>query len=230
MGNPITFTPKNVPVYSAGFLSEDEQKAYEDAVKKFKNKRARQVLNVPIKGSNLFKVLLLNQIGIRTATMAELDQIVQADKNFLIGKCEDAPSVVLRSNGDSNINNDYLAKSLAKSIKVKRFSGMPFVISGMELFEDNNSAYGLNFKAGKTFDFFKAPELMRNCQFKIMNEKGIPVEDEMGNRTSYTRQDGLSRFFLNMYMDVRSSYRNLIESDESRLVVVVKALEASSQK
>ena len=91
MENLVTFVPK-VPTLKARFLSEDEQLAYEEACKMYKSERARKALNVPRNGSNFFKVNLLNQIGIRTATLAELDQIIIANDALLSGTYEDVSS------------------------------------------------------------------------------------------------------------------------------------------
>ena len=56
----------------ARFLSTGEQARYDEEVLKYTEK-GRDSLRIPIKGSNLFKVLLLNQIGIRTGTIPEIE-------------------------------------------------------------------------------------------------------------------------------------------------------------
>ncbi|MFH1311046.1 MAG: hypothetical protein ABIH65_01430 [Nanoarchaeota archaeon] len=231
MEKTIRFIPKNVPYLIAGFLSENEQKIYEDAIKKFNNERAKNSLDISIKGSNLFKVLLLNQVGIRTATLPELDQIIQLDNNFLNGTYEDVPSLVLRSNEDTYERNDYLAETLAKLIKKRKFNE-PVVMNGLELVEDGNSFYGLNFKRGKTFDYFEAPELNnKNNQQKFVrqDERGMPIFDKKGNRTLYTRDSGLSGLYLGRGLDLYSDGGSLAYSIDYGRVVVVGG-EATSQK
>ena len=231
MEKTIRFLPKDIPYLIAAFLSEEQQKAYEDAVRHFKNERARNVLNVPRNGSNLFKVLLLNQIGIRTVTLSELDQIVQADRDFLTGTFEDAPSVALRSNGDSYEPNDYLAKYLSRLIRKRKFRE-PVVINGLGLKEDPHSPYGLSFNA-KRLDFFEAPELNHknnHRRFKVLDKRGMPVFDDSGNRILYTRDSGLSRLYLggDLYLDSNSG--SLAVSYGDGRVVVVSAEGTSPKK
>ena len=231
MEETVRFVPKNASHLEARFLSEDGQRKYEEAVKQFRNERAREVLRIPREGSNLFKVLLLNQIGIRTATLPELDQIVQGNEGFLRGFYTDAPSVVLRSNGDSYEPNHYLAKCFARLIRKRKFRE-PVVINGLKLVEDNDSAYGLGFNRGKNFDFFEAPELSHENngrKFITIDGRGMPVFDEKGTRTLYTRPDGLSGFCLSGGSDVDSGSGSLAVSYDSGRVVVVSA-EGTLQK
>jgi hypothetical protein len=70
MANEVSLIPREIRETgfpTVRFLSEEEQTRYDAEIKKYGDK-ARSILNIPIKGSNLFKVLLLNEIGIRTAT------------------------------------------------------------------------------------------------------------------------------------------------------------------
>ena len=98
--------------------------------------------------------------------------------------------------------------------------------------EDGNSFYGLNFKRGKTFDYFEAPELNnKNNQQKFVrqDERGMPIFDKKGNRTLYTRDSGLSRLYLDGLLALGSSDGDLANSDDDGRVVVVGG-EATSQK
>ncbi len=222
-----------VEKYSLGarHLLEQEQQVYEEKCKQFKSEKARKTLNISRNGSNLFKVLFLNQIGIRTATLPELDLIVDENDSFLRGHYEDAPSVVLRSAGDSYQPNDYLAKSLAKLIKKRKFNH-PIVINGLTIVEDDDSAYGLSFKLTDKSNFFETPELSHvNNQTKFfkLDERGIPVFDKEGNRTLYTKESGLSRLLLSRDLDLYSDWNYLAYSDSNGRVVVVSG-EATSQK
>ena len=224
MEEVMRFTPKSTSYLEAHFLTDAEQKHYEDAVRQLKNEKARDSLNVPKNGSNLWKILLLNQIGIRTATLAELDQIAQASDDFLRGTYEDSASVALRSNGDSYQKNDYLAKSLARLIRKRTFKE-PVVVNGLGIKEDSHSPYGLGFKKRNSFDFFEAPELgyeNNRKKFKILDERGMPIFDENGVRTLYTRSDGLSGLLLDGYLSLDSDWGNLSNSGEYGRVVVVK--------
>ena len=125
----------------ARFLSQEEQGLYEEEIKQFTG-LAYKSLNIPKEGSNLFKVLFLNQIGIHTATLLQLEDVVENNPEFLIGHYEDTPSIVVRSNGDSYKQNEYIAKLLTKKVNIRDFS-YPWVLQGLEVKSDSNSAYGL---------------------------------------------------------------------------------------
>ena len=227
----MRFIPKDTSYLEAHFLTDAEQKAYEDAVKHFKSETAQGSLNVPKNGSNLWKILLLNQIGIRTATLAELDQIAQASDDFLRGTYEDSASVALRSNGDSYQKNDYLAKSLARLIRKRTFKE-PVVVNGLGIKEDSHSPYGLGFKQETDFAFFEAPELRHENnlkRFNVLDERGMPIFDENGTRTSYTRSDGLSRLLLGRDLGLGSDWR-LVRFARGWQGGCCKTGEAGSQK
>jgi len=97
MGKPVTNPikePQINPIMltsNTHFLTSAEQQRYEEACKSF-GAKAQASLNIEINGSNLFKVLLLNQIGIRTATLSELDLIARTNPKFLTGTYEDGSS------------------------------------------------------------------------------------------------------------------------------------------
>ena len=209
----------------ARFLNEAEQAQYGEAVKGFNLERARQSLNVSQNGSNLFKVILLNQIGIRTANIPQLYDIWEQDGDFLSGHYEDVASVALRSSGDSQSQNDLPAKKLAKSIK-KRNIKHTYVLNGLELKEDKDSDYGLVLVPGDNFEYFEAPELdhtNNQRKFSKVDERGIPIFDDNGDKTLYTREGGLSWLFVNSFSDLLSYYRGLSYSGSYGRVVVVDA-------
>src|SRR3989344_3544042 len=64
-----------------------------------------------------------------------------------------------------------------------------------------------------------------NFLFETINEKGIPIKDDTGNRQLYTRRDGLSRFSLYWYRysNVNSYDRDLADSYDNGQVVVLDA-------
>ena len=226
---PREIRKANFPI--ARFLSNEQQKIYEEACKQFHSTKAKKTLDVSQKGSNLFKVLFLNQIGIRTATLPELGLIVENNPDFLKSFYEDSLSVVLRSNGDSYVNNDYLAKSLAKLIKKRTFK-QPIVINGLKIKQDNDSAYGLGFEQADNFEFFISPELAhKNNQrkFSRLDKRGMPIFDEQGNRTLYTRESGFSRLNLGRILGWNAKWGDLAISNSDGRVVVVSG-EATSQK
>ena len=206
------------------FLSEEEQARYKDSIKQFKGK-AYDTLNIPKNGSNLFKVVYLNEIGIKTASLSELELALENGLE-LEGFYEDTPSVVLRSNGDSYALNNYLAKLLAEEVQKRKEETFKhsLVLNGLKLKEDSNSEYGLILVPGEDFSYFEAPELGSENhlkKFSRLGERGMPVFDKEGKRTLYTREDGLSRLYLGVDLDSDSGNVRLANSNEYGRVVVV---------
>ena len=143
MVEQVSLIPKQIreagfPV--ARFLSQGEQEKYAEACKNY-GQKARNSLNVPLKSSNLWKVLLLNEIGIKTATLPELETAFGNGLD-LRGTYEDSREVILRSRGDSHTPNDYVAKDLSKKLKIRRI-GPPLIITNLKSAVDENSTYGL---------------------------------------------------------------------------------------
>ena len=221
----LKFFPNDAPSLKVNLLSSDEQAIYNEAVKQFRNEKARDSLRVPLNGSNLFKVLLLNQIGIRTCILSELEQIVQSGNDILRSALVDTPSVVLRSYGDSfSEKNDYLAKTLAAFIKKRDFNE-PIVVNGLKLVEDNKSPYGLNFDKGSNFNYFEAPQLNdlnSRKKFVKLNEQGMPIFNNEGMRTLYTSPFGLTRLYLISHIGFHSNFGELAASIGMGRILVVK--------
>lgn len=208
----------------ARFLTSEEQTRYGEACKSF-GEIARGTLNVPVKGSNSFKILLLNQIGIRTATLPELDLLVDNNPEFLRGTYEDASIVALRGAGDSVQGNDYVAKGLAKLTKKKRFPHT-VILEGLKLKEDAKSPYGLSFAEGEKFRFFEAPDfdhVNNQRKFSRINPDYSITFDDKGTRTFYSRPEGVSRLCLNWYLGLDSYIDDLANSIDYGRVVVVSA-------
>jgi hypothetical protein len=207
----------------ARFLSEEEQTRYEQVIQEYSGK-AREVLDIKRKGSNLFKILFLNQIGIRTATLPELESALENGLD-LAGTYQDAREVVLRSAGDSYEPNDYLAKDLAGQMALKHFK-VPFVVIGLEIKPDENSFYGLSFKTTdktRTIEVSDLNHKNHQRKFKKINpDYSIEFEDN-ANRTLYTRDNGISRLYLNWDSDLGSRVGNLAGSDGIGRVVLVSA-------
>jgi len=213
----------------ARFLSEDEQTKYEYVCKRFNLDKARNSLNVPLQGSNLFKVLLLNQEGIRTATLPELECALENGMD-LKGTYEDAPSVILRSKGDSYAPNDSLAKDLARKLKLRSFK-TPKIITGLRIIEDEDSDYGLSFDI-KDAQIIEAPDFdSKNHErkfLKINPDYSIEFNDA-GKRTFYVKNDGLSRLYLGRNSSLDSDCSDLAGSSSYGRVVVVSAKGASQK-
>ena len=243
-GNPLIEIPKNIPSYNflIGNFGKEFLEEYNGIVKSnYKDNSNLKVLKFTdnvIKGSNSYSIFLVNDIlskqGLRTATSSDVQKIVNKDKSFLSGIYVDL-GIVLRT---KNSPNEYLAKQLGKQAKERNYefsnkSPLVFKASDLELILDNNSDSGLGFKIKESANPFNASELNnRNDgeKFNQTNENGIPIFDKKGNRTLYTREDGLSRFYLDWDSDLYSRSGNLANSNDDGRVVVAKDAEGVAQK
>jgi hypothetical protein len=203
----------------ARFLSEAEQVRYADAISQYTG-TSKIVLDGH---SNLFKVLKLNEMGIRTATLPELDLALRKGLPFS-GIYADSREVILRSAGDSERRNDALARQLAKEVGYKDGRD-PIILKGLELVEADNS-YGLSFDTSNAEDPISAPDFAHknnSRKFTRINPDYTiewAKEGDKNSRILYTREHGLSR--LCVYdRGVDANYRYLDYSFGDGRVVVV---------
>lgn len=195
-----------------------------DSLNIFKDKKG------DLSESNCFAPLKLREVlpeGVRLATMADLGRATKINPDFLKG-FESDTGLVLRTAGDSHEENNLLAKDLAKQLKKREITlASPKIIyfDALDLKSDLNSDYGLAYELNEKAEFgvniIDAPELINSTRFKTINEKGIPIKDDNGNRILYTRQDGLSWFCLDGNSCVSSNFWLLNASSSNSRVVVV---------
>jgi hypothetical protein len=232
----IHLIPREIPELST--FESEILAFYNEGIKSY-NEKARKSLNIfstrngELAGSNCFAPIILRNYlkeNERLATMIDLGRATEINPNFLKGFYSDT-GLTLRTNGDSHSNNDLLAKILTKELKHRGINlKTPKVIyfDALDLKENKDSAYGLIFtlneKAELNKNIFDALELIQNnFNFKIMDSKtGIPIQDNSGNRTCYTRKDGLGGFFLVMGSYVVSYDRGLAGSGVGGRVLVLK--------
>lgn len=238
----IILTPREIVLAEAHTLDSQILNAYKEGINSYEG-RAFDYLNIfqdrkgDLAGSNCFAPLKLREFlpaGTRLATMADLGRATEINPSFLKGFYSDT-GLTLRTPGDSYKENDFLAKDLAKQLKKRKITLKTFhcfdspkaiYFDALDLRKSQNSAYGLaynlNEKAELGVNIIDASELMNNMKFKTMNEKtGIPLRHAQGNRTLYTRQDGLSRFHLYGGSIVFSSDSALANSGDCGRVIVV---------
>ena len=239
----VILTPGEINSSEAHTLDSEILNAYKEGINSYE-KRAFDVLDIfqdrkgDLTGSNCFAPLKLREFlpkGTRLATMADLERAIKMNPDFLKEFYSDT-GLALRTAGDSCEDNDFLAKDLAKQLEKRKITlDSPKVIyfDALDLKQDNNSVYGLaynlNEKAALGVNIIDAPELMNDMKFKTMNEKGIPVMDNKGDRNLYTKKDGLSRFSLDRGLYVLSFFGYLSDSDDDGSVIVVSG-EDTSQK
>ena len=234
-GKPLIEIPKEVP--TIGFMEGDFGQAVLEEYKgrissDYNNAPALNVLsyeNGVVKGSNPFAVALVNQIisqdGLRVAKQSDLEKAMRINALQLLGQYEDT-GLVLRSEGEPN---SYLAKNLTEQIKARnRKSKLPVMIplTSVELANDSNSPYGLNFKLKEDAEIIYAPILNKDGRFSsedIDVETGLPLNLGEGNRNLYTRNSGLSGLYLGGVSSLGSGDDYLSFSNDGGRVVVVSA-------
>ena len=182
-----------------------------------------------VKGSSPFAVVLANQVlrpeKLRTATQADLERILKVKALSLRGTYEDS-GLVLRSEDGTN---SYLAGNLAGQLRARNPQvQLPVLVnlSDLELVNDLSSNYGLAFKLTDGATPIYAPVLNQSGNFNsedIDEKTGLPRQTGQGNRILYTRSNGLSRLYLNRYLDLNSYNDNLAYSSSDGWVVVVSA-------
>jgi hypothetical protein len=184
------------------------------------------------RGSNLYYAALINTIfrerGIRTATQADLEAVLRNGALDLKGTYEDS-GIVLRTLSGTN---EYLAKQIGEQIakiqnkKVKDLK-FPFYIPSrdLDLTNDSNSPSKLGFKLLDSAEIIYATILNSQSGSKFSNsdidaKTGLPNQLSSGDRTLYTRSDGLSRLDLDRDLDLYSSVGDLAFSYEGGRVLL----------
>ena len=211
----------------SGATGKVKVEEYTERIKKY-NEKARSTLNIfsfndnEVRGSNLFaNVELVSEC---IALPSELEHAVRLNSSYFRNTYEDM-GLVIRTDGDSITRNDYVAKYLAEQLK-KRGIEFPARVSlrGLTLKEDDNSLYGLVFLIGDSAEVLHLPKFAHENNkrsFSRTDERGVPLFDESGDRTFYTRKDGISRLYLSRDLNLYSSDENLADSGGNGRVVIV---------
>ncbi len=174
---------------------------------------------------------MLRQIGLHTATPVELEMVVSANARNsssglnLRGNYEDS-ALVLRSEGEPN---SYLAGNLLRQLKMRNPKvKLPVMIplNGFDLERNQDSSSGLSFKLRDDADIIYAPILnLKDGRFNSQDVDvlaGLPIKlCNEGERYFYTRNSGLSRLCLIVYLNLNSYNESLAYSYAIGRVVVV---------
>lgn len=236
--------PENVPAatFIQGHDAEPFLEEYNGRVKRdFDNAEQLRVLtydkeNQLVRGSNDFAVVLANQMvrpqGMRTATQADIEQVIATEALPLYNQYEDT-GLVIRS--ESGVNS-YLAQNTMMQMR-KRMPEAKFPLmiplAGLNLVQDSNSEYGLAFKLRDDAQIYEVPILNEDGNFtaeNINSETGLPTKvGKEGTRHLYKRNDGLSRLYLDRSLSVDSVSDNLASSNDNGRVVLVRG-EAANAK
>lgn len=195
-----------------------------------------QYENGVVTGSDLFDEILIDQIireiqgNPRTPLPRDLgDQRIldMVEEKHYTG----TRAAVLRSTKDSLYpKNEPLAEFLAEQegIDLSRLEREPALIYGFTLqpWPKDRKGYGLKTVPNEEFTVLHDDRLLEkwNCyRFTKVDRIGLPedLDETKGDRTWYTRKDGLSRLYLDRSLGLGSIRGDLDGSDSAGRVVVV---------
>lgn len=224
MANEVALYKIPEKIETARILDASRLTEYQDSVKSsFSSERAREVLNQfsasgeELTGSNPFMLVHYANSGFlpegaRLIERKDMETAVSLDNSFLSGRYTDL-GLALRTAGDSYQDNSLLTKGLDKELRgrgIKLGKGKLIPLSGLELRESANSAYGLVFVLS---DNLNKDNILDLNDFKW----------------DYKREDGLARA-CRSYGGHWGSDNGLLASSDSVGRVVVVSGEASAQK
>lgn len=232
-GRPLINVPETIP--TANFLQGEFGEAVHNAVvKKYGSfdpiKRISGFSDGVVKGLNSFYAVAVQEViapqGLQVATPADLERVLRTDALELRGHNYEDSALVLRSEGSPNA---YLAKDLAKQIRANQNLKFPVMIplTGLALREDSQSDYRLAFDLKDGAEVIYSKILNKNTnQFSSENvdeKTGLPTKLGSGDRTLYTRDSGLSGFFLDGDLGLDSDSEHLAGSSSDGRVVVASS-------
>ncbi|MFI5241356.1 MAG: hypothetical protein ACHQUA_02880 [Microgenomates group bacterium] len=234
---PLIEIPSYIP--QIGFLGGEQGREINDSIQRdYKGVKALQIGNYKdgiVKGSNPFYAIAVQSrlpSGVSIASQSDLETAMRIGSMDFSETYEDT-GLVLRTDKEPN---SYLASNLMKQVKARGSKKMPVMIPlrGLELEADSNSPHGLAFKLGENSELIYAPILNNtngNFSSQDVDEKtGLPSNLSGGNRTLYTRSDGLSGLYLYRFLGLDSDYGDLAGSGDSGRVVLVSTAEGVAPK
>lgn len=183
-----------------------------------------------VRGSSTSGNILLNQIisnqypKLHIATQADLEAVLRVNALNLSETYEDTGLVLLSEASP----NQYLAKDLSKQLKDRKELQYPVLIhlKDLVLRNDDNSPLGLAFNIKENAEFVYDSILNSSGNFSTedVNEKtGLPTKVGKGDKYFYTRNNGLSRLYLNSDLTAYAINDGLANSYGYGRVVVVSA-------
>ena len=171
---------------------------------------------------------LVRPLGLRTTNLRDLSrpEVMQMIKD---NHYADAPILVLRTTKDSYERNQSLINQLTQQIEEANGKlELPVMISGFDVqpSETPQQGYGIEIVPRADFQAISDERLAHKNngkRFTNVDELGLPIFDKNGTRTFYTRNQGLSRLYLDGDLDLGSGDENLSYSNSNGRVVVVSA-------
>ena len=209
---------------TAEVLDSSKLNEYNESVKSnYNSKKARDVLTQfgeyekELAGSNPFMLVHLENSGLlpqgaRLAERTDLEKAISSDNTFLKENYVDI-GLAIKTESDSYQPNDLIARKLAGQLKqrgIQLADGKLVSYNLLSLEEDDNSQYGLVFVLKQD-----------------ANKDSILCINDFN--WDYSREEGISRAYLNADRDWVSRYRDLADSNGTGRVVSISA-EGTSQK
>ena len=191
-----------------------EPQTHQNILEEYQRQITTQYQNNPnfvdltnVEGSNIFTNALINEIlnkqGKRTAIPSDdkNNKIFELIKNKYY---TDFNALVVRSNKPSVEKNTNILQDIIETTKQKqRKIKFPFMITGFYVkpFPEDSDNYGLKFIPSPDFNYIEDERLdgtkyPTNTMFNKVDDLGLPIFDENGTRTWYSKQTGLSWFYL----------------------------------
>lgn len=235
--NFISPTSNNIslPTFLQGdfgrdFLEKFKEKAKEDYERPFELMAIKdeEEEEGAITGSNVYSVVLANQIlrqiGLRTSTPADMEQILRNNDLEMDYFYVDT-ALVLRN---KRASNEYFANDLIKQLGDQKLPVM-IPLYGLDLRVDKNSPSGLAFNIREDAEIIYDKILnSAGGSFNsddINKETGLPENFSGGDRNFNVRNlSGLSRFSFDEDWNISSDILELEDSASNGRIVVVKNL------
>ncbi|MAG07527.1 hypothetical protein CMI46_01810 [Candidatus Pacearchaeota archaeon] len=231
-----------LPCFLEGPIKEELKRVYPTIKSQYPDSKGLGDFNFDgnvVIGSNPLVVAaiypLFRQIGLRPAISAD-DRDGKISAMVKGNYYTDFSDLVVHSATPTREQNEGILRNLIDVTEDRMGSvQFPFKVTGVTLesfLEDCKNGYGLKFVQTDDFDYVHDARLNKEnrSRFDNVDEIGIPIFDEKGKRTWYSKQDGLSRLCLDGYLGLYSDDDSLSGSNRNGRVVLVDAEGVALQK
>ncbi len=167
----------------------------------------------------------LRGLGLRVANLVDLSRPEVME--MVRGKYySDIPALILRSIEDSHAPNRAIISQLVPVVEQRQGTlKLPVIINGFDaVSSEGGEGYKWTIVPRDDFSVIQDERLdgkYNGARFSDVDELGLPKFDKGGSRTFYARNQGISRLYLDRYLDLNSYNEYLAYSDEVGRVVVV---------
>lgn len=186
-----------------------------------------------IKGSNTYSTILINSLlpkGKHVATPTDLENIILKDNRVLRRSYTDT-GIIIRSQDEPNY---YLAQDLALQIKTKETIRFPMIIPlrYLNIRLDKNTSSGLAFTLKDDARAISS-DMMNKTGFFNNKDKTYPIKDgflpkllhneysQENDRELTINNKGLSRLYMNQYLDLVSDLVDLRTSYDAGKTIII---------